>query len=131
MSKMTEAQFAAKCDPKIVIFESVQGAFQSGRGLMNELHEKLTDLTGKSWNLFHVLHNVKDLGGAQDRARYFFVASQIPFGVDLPEYEPQTVLDRIGDLANVPLGEVPGHNIFVTPRSEKLNLNSLQSTFNV
>jgi len=113
--------YAAKCDPKIVIFESVQGAFQQGRDLMVSLRAKLQELTNDTWTLHHVLHNVQDLGGAQNRARYFFVASRIPFGVEMPEDKPPvTVQDRIGDLAAVPLDEIPGHTIYRTPRSEKL-----------
>lgn len=116
--------FAAKCDPKIVIFESVQGAFTKGRSLMQELRNDLQTATGDQWNLFHVLHNVKDLGGAQDRPRYFWVAARIPFGVTNPHKDPATVFDRIGDLENVPVGvprgSVEGHFIQDIPRTRRL-----------
>lgn len=112
--------YAAKCDPKIVIFESVQGAFRQGRDLMLELRDELEVGTGHDYDLFHVLHNVSDLGGAQIRKRYFWVASRIPFGV-MPQFQdnPVTIRDRIGDLEKQG-PEVPGHVTHGSPRSEKL-----------
>lgn len=102
---------AAKCDPKIVIFESVQGAYRKGRSLMQALRADLEKKTGQEWTLYHVLHNVSDLGGAQTRLRYFWVASRIPFGVLPVHNEPVTVRDRIGDLEQAAFGSVEGHII--------------------
>lgn len=113
-------QYAAECDPKIVIFESVQGAYRHGRDLMKDLRRELEELMGRQWDLFHVLHNVSDLGGAQVRQRYFWVASRIPFGID-PVFIPETsVRDRIGDLENVPLGSIEGHDVANTPRLHRI-----------
>ena len=110
-------RYAAKCDPEIVIFESVQNAYRNGRDLMRILRGELEQLTGRKYDLFHVLHNVKHLGGAQDRPRYFFVASRIRFGVNLMNLDRQiSVMDRIGDLAQIELGSIEGHEILDSPR---------------
>jgi site-specific DNA-cytosine methylase len=113
--------FAAKCDPQIVIFESVQGAYQKGRSLMQALRTDLEKRTGQDWTLYHVLHNVSDLGGAQVRLRYFWVASRIPFGVLPLHTEPTTVQDRIGDLETVELGSMDGHVITETAQTRRIN----------
>lgn len=112
--------FALECNPKIIIFESVQGAYKNGLDLMRDLHKELIERTGEIWDLHHVLHNVSSLGGSQKRARYFWVASRIPFGVD-PLFLPETtVRDRIGDLENVALGSVEGHDIISSPRVRRI-----------
>lgn len=114
--------FAAKCDPQIVIFESVQGAFRKGLQLMRDLRADLETRTGQQWTLTHVLHNVSHLGGAQLRPRYFWVASRVPFGINaLPAAEPVTVRDRIQDLENVPLGSVDGHVIDDSPQERRIH----------
>lgn len=114
-------EYAAECDPQLVIFESVQGAYQKGRDLMKDLRNHLEELTGETWDLYHVLHNVKDLYGAQVRPRYFFVAARIPFGIDPVFSYETTVRDRIGDLENVPLGSIEGHDIEDSPRYRRIN----------
>lgn len=114
-------EYAAKCNPQIVIFESVQNAYSKGRELMQELRQILAERTGNTWTLYHVLHNVKDLGGAQDRPRYFFVASRIPFGIDLTSLVPgQTVMQRIGDLVDVHASEIEGHTTLDAPRTKRI-----------
>lgn len=113
-------EYAAECDPKIVIFESVQGAYTSGRSLMTDLRQELEELTGEKWNLYHVLHNASDLGGAQVRQRYFWVASRIPFGVDPVFMPPTSVRDRISDLADQDLGTIEGHEVAQTPRLHRI-----------
>lgn len=113
--------YAAKCDPEIVIFESVQGAFTKGREFMQSLHRKLEKLTGDEWALTHVLHRVQDLGGVQNRPRYFWVASRVPFGIDPESIKPPVTLwDRIGDLADKPLGSVDGHYTLKSKRANYL-----------
>ncbi|CAB4152687.1 Dcm Site-specific DNA methylase [uncultured Caudovirales phage] len=114
-------EFAAKCDPKIVIFESVQGAYRKGQDLMQNLRQDLESRTDQEWTLYHVLHNVADLGGAQVRPRYFWVASRIPFGVTVPDFRPETtVADRISDLEDKPLGSVDGHEIQLSPQAARI-----------
>ena len=113
-------EYAAACDPEIVMFESVQGAYNKGRDLIQDLRSHLELKTGSQYNLFHVLHDVAKLGGAQERKRYFWVASRIEFGVDPVERSATTVQDRIGDLENVALGSIDGHVIEDTPRGRRV-----------
>lgn len=92
-------EYAAKCDPQLVIFESVQQAYSTGYKLMMELRDKLEHLTGQLWNLHHVLHNAASVGGAAIRRRYFWVAARIPFGLEMPVvYRVPRLNDVIGDL---------------------------------
>lgn len=97
------ARYAARVNPQIVMFESVQGAYHQGMELMNALREELEKLTGESWFLTHVLHNNLSLGGCAMRRRYFWVASRVPFGVEPVDlsYVP-TADDALHDLE--PLG---------------------------
>src|SRR5262245_26713565 len=99
------ADYAAKLNPKVAVFESVQQAFTNplGHDLMRDLHRHLEDRTGLRWNLHHVLHNAYSVGGPAQRRRYFWVASRIPFGIE--EFELQhrpTWGDVVGDLAGLP-----------------------------
>jgi DNA (cytosine-5)-methyltransferase 1 len=95
-------EYAGKCRPIIAVFESVRPAFSNGRDLMQRLRVKLEEDTGLKYGLYHVMHNAYDLGGAAFRPRYFWVASQIPFGVNFPEIKQLPVLkDVIGDLAGL------------------------------
>jgi len=91
--------FAARANPQIVIFESVQGAYRQGLELMNQLHASLEAGTGKKFSVTHVLHNNLSLGGCAMRRRYFLVMSQVPFGVEPVElrYVP-TADDALHDL---------------------------------
>jgi DNA (cytosine-5)-methyltransferase 1 len=114
------ANYAAKCRPLIAIFESVQAAYYDGRELMLHLRDLLEQGTGEQYTLYHVLHNVADLGGAQDRPRYFWVAARVPFGVTLTRRTAKTLRDAIGNLENVELGSVEGHQPLPTPRGARL-----------
>lgn len=91
--------FAARCQPEFLVFESVQPAYKQGRPLMQALRLRLEELTGRRYDLTHVLHNAGRVGGAAIRARYFFVCHAVPFGVEDPNTQPQTVRQAIGDLA--------------------------------
>jgi len=113
--------YAAKCDPKIVVFESVQGAFRQGQELMQALRTDLETKTGDTWDLFHVLHNVTGLGGAQVRNRYFWVASRIPFGINNPMVSTVTVQERIGDLEDKNCEFIEGHIIMNSPRARRIS----------
>ena len=101
--------YAARQKPEIAIFESVQQTFSQGRPLMQRLRERLEEVSGLKYDLYHVLHTNAALGGASIRKRYFWVASRVPFeiescGVDRSG-EPYDVdrapliMDVIGDLA--------------------------------
>lgn len=112
--------YAAQCDPQIVIFESVQGAYTRGLEFVRERFADLKAATGGNWTLYHVLHNSGELGGAQKRRRYFWVASRIPFGVSLPGDKRVTVIERIGDLMDKPLGSVNGHSTIPSNRARMI-----------
>jgi site-specific DNA-cytosine methylase len=75
-------EYGAKCSGiQVIVFESVQQAGKQGLPLMRELRNKLEHLTNKQWDLHHVFHNNLSVGGVCNRPRYFWVASQVPFGV--------------------------------------------------
>lgn len=113
--------FAARCNPEMVIFESVQQAGRKGRPLMQALRSRLEDLTRATWSLTHVFQNDLSLGGCSMRKRYFFVASRAPFGVELPELDRvRTLRDAIGDLEAVPLGGVNGHVVLNSQRARRM-----------
>ena len=88
-------EYAIRARPQIVIFESVQQTFRQGLPLMRELFEFVRDSTGLPYKLYHVLHNNASVGGMSNRKRYFWVASQVPFGVE------SNRVRRNGDFADV------------------------------
>lgn len=95
-------RYAARIEPQMVVFESVSAAFTQGRPLMQALREELEEQTGKKYGLYHYKHNGLGVGGSSIRARYFFVASQVPFGVDRHEIDRvPSIVESIGDLANL------------------------------
>lgn len=92
-------EYAARVAPEVAVFESVQLAFTQGRSLMRDLRARLEELTGKTYHLYHVLHNALSVGGPAMRKRYFWVASRVPFGVDVVQLARIPLLrDVIGDL---------------------------------
>lgn len=97
------AGYAARCKPVIAVFESVRPAFSNGRDLMQRLRAKLEEETGLSYTLYHVMHNAYELGGVAIRPRYFWVASQVPFGVEHMRVRQPVLRDAIGDIENAPL----------------------------
>ena len=116
-------RYGAACKAEAIVFESVQAAGKSGHPLMQALHAELERLTGKQWYLSHVFHNNLSLGGNAMRKRYFWVATQVPFGVELPELDGVGSLRKaIGDLEDVPLGAQwpEGHVIRSTPRARRV-----------
>jgi site-specific DNA-cytosine methylase len=109
-------EYAAKCNPDIVAFESVQLAFTTGRSLMQALRDDMERRTGEQYDLHHVLHNGYALGGPANRRRYFFVLSRIPFGLEPPEITAVPVLwDVIGDLATVSTDDAQAHLVHTPP----------------
>lgn len=75
-------RYAGLVAPPIVIFESVQQAFNKGLPLMRQLRDELEEISGHKYTLLHVLHNNVSVGGVSVRKRYFWVASRVPFGVE-------------------------------------------------
>lgn len=86
------AEYAAKChnllpatEPVIAVFESVQPAYTQGRSLMQRLRALMESKTGRTYNLTHVLHNSRSLGGCAERKRYFAVFSTFDLRIDEPD----------------------------------------------
>jgi DNA (cytosine-5)-methyltransferase 1 len=97
-------EYAARVNPQIAVFESVQQAFTrpDGKDLMQRLRRHIEELTGEKWNLYHIKHNAYSVGGAAQRRRYFWLVSRIPFGVEIPRLTRLPSLnDIIEDLANL------------------------------
>ena len=93
------AQYTARALPYITAFESVQQAYTQGLPMMRDIRTWLEYETQRPWELYHVLHNNASVGGCSIRKRYFWVVSQIPFGIDEPEIKRVTLLsDVLGDL---------------------------------
>jgi site-specific DNA-cytosine methylase len=93
------AQYAARANPYIVTFESVQQAYNQGLPMMRDIRTWLEYETNDKWELYHVLHNNASVGGASIRKRYFWVASRIPFGIEEPTIKRVPLLhDVLGDL---------------------------------
>lgn len=92
--------YAGRVAPPIVAWESVQTTFRQGLELMRQLHDKLEEVSGKQYTLYHVLHNNLSHGGISMRKRYFWVASQVPFGVDLGRVTRE---GEFADLDRVPV----------------------------
>lgn len=96
--------YAAQVGPQIVAWESVQQTFRQGLPLMRQLHDRLEEVSGKKYWLYHVLHNNASVGGVSNRKRYFWVASQVPFGVDHNivtrdgMMQPQTYVPTFNDM---------------------------------
>lgn len=89
----------ARTMPYVAVFESVQQAYTGGKPLMQALHAKLEADTQRPWHLYHVLHNNASVGGSAIRRRYFWLVSQIPFGIVPPEVtRVPNLQDVIGDL---------------------------------
>lgn len=93
--------YAGKVRPEVVVMESVRSAFSQGHDLMLTLREKLEAGAGRRYDLYHVMQNALDLGGAAVRPRYFWVASTVPFGVEWPRLRRPVLADVIGDLAGL------------------------------
>jgi site-specific DNA-cytosine methylase len=91
-------RYAGRVKPAIVVWESVQGTFRQGLPLMRQLHDELQRISGLDYHLTHVLHNNASVGGVSNRKRYFWVASRVPFGVEVGGVDPNTGVFR--DLKN-------------------------------
>lgn len=97
--------YAARVCPEIAVFESVRPALTRGRELMVSLRALLEERTELRYELHHVLHDAYDLGGVARRARYFWVASRVPFGVEFPKLvgARPVLADAWDDLAGLAL----------------------------
>jgi site-specific DNA-cytosine methylase len=96
--------YAARVRPQVLVMESVRQAYTGGRPLMQALRAKLEELTGLRYDLYHVMQDALELGGAARRPRYFMVLSRVPFGVEYPVVTRRPLLrDVWSDVANHPL----------------------------
>lgn len=97
--------YAARCKPIIAAFESVRQAFTNGQPLMVALRAKLEEETGWRYNLYHVIHDAHELGGAAIRRRYFWVAvrDDHEFGVRFPWIRRPVLRDVWEDLSGLEL----------------------------
>ena len=92
-----------RLNPDVVMFESVQRAGRSGEGrkLMLMLRDRLEQGTGVDWHLTHVFLNALSVGGAQNRPRYFFVATKAgPVSMPPAKGYARPLKDIIGDLVD-------------------------------
>lgn len=113
--------------PEVAIFESVQQAFNQGRGLMRELWRELRTLTGEDFQLTNLLMSGASVGAAQIRRRYFWVAHRVPFGIEPPRIDRVvTHWDAISDLEFQPLAwdPQPYNQPALTPLQERLRSSS-------
>jgi len=69
-------RYAARLHPRVVMFESVTGAYRQGRELMQMLRSELERITGVDYTLSHWLHDGAVLGAPTSRQRYLFVATR-------------------------------------------------------
>jgi len=100
------ANYVTRALPPVAVFESVQMARTrpDGLDLMRRLRNYVEQFSGRRWDLYHVRHNALSLGGCSMRRRYFFVLSQVPFGVEIPRVRSTPTLNEaIGDLASLSL----------------------------
>jgi site-specific DNA-cytosine methylase len=101
-------EYAARCRPQIVAFESVAPAYSrpDGRDLMQRLRAHLEELTGDVWVLTHLKHDAYAVGSVQTRRRYFWIAvrGDQPLRVNPTSLNTRQVLwNAIGDLESFPL----------------------------
>lgn len=99
------AEYVARVRPVVAVFESVPQAFRSADGhvLMQQLRALVEERTGLAYSLTHVLHNAYSVGGCAQRPRYFWVISQVSFGVERPAMLTYPIFkDVLWDLSTSP-----------------------------
>lgn len=100
------ARYVSRARPTIAVFESVQQAFTNlaGQQLMRDLRAYVEEQSGLKYTLYHIRHNAYSVGGAAQRRRYFWLISQVPFGVSEHKLTSFPVLNNVlGDLVDLPL----------------------------
>lgn len=123
-------RYAGAIKPQAIVFECVQQAYSDGREVMLKYRDMVEDISGKKYDLHHVMHNNLQLGGFSYRPRYFWVAVRrgMKFGAAVSEPAKfPTVMDIIGDLENLPLQWSP-QKIKDKPSSFVKALRSKNST---
>lgn len=91
--------YAKDGDYPVIVWESVQQAYSTGRPLLDLLRD---ELVAKGYRIVHLLMNGHTFGNAQCRRRYFFVAHkrELRFNVQVPDVSPYypTAYDAIWHL---------------------------------
>lgn len=106
--KSTDALFdyaiAMKTPPEIVVLESVQQAFSTGRHYYQAKREELSEKTGHEYRLVWLMQSNASLGGSSVRRRAFIVYTRIPFGVEYAQTGRMTRFrDCVADLQDLNL----------------------------
>jgi site-specific DNA-cytosine methylase len=92
-------EYGGRLNATVITFESVRNAGINGRRLMYALHDRLEAMTGHQYHLTLVFLNALSVGGYQNRARFFWVASRLgPVSFPEPEHGVRWVSDVIGHL---------------------------------
>lgn len=84
--------------PKVWAWESVPQAFTAGREFVDHLTELAHE---EGYSVTYLLHNAMYLGCAQNRRRFFFVAHNVEFEVDVPRWETLSCGEVIRGLNDV------------------------------
>lgn len=88
--------YAADVRPQVVVYESVEQAGRRGGSLLRKLRDRLEERSGLAYWLTNVFQDNASVGGSSLRRRYFWVASQVPFGIEWPdEREVPSLLETI------------------------------------
>lgn len=99
--------YSIAADADIIIWESVQQAFSTGRPLLDYLRDEL--FVPKGYKIAHLFVNAATFGNAQNRRRYFFVAyrSNKNFNIVPPRVQEHgTILSTIDRLIDRPAREM-------------------------
>jgi len=94
-------EYGGRLFADVVAFESVRNAGIQGRRLMYTLHDRLEAITKFNYHLTLVFLNALSVGGYQNRARFFWVASKHgPVSFPTPDYGVRWLSETIGHLVD-------------------------------
>ena len=102
------AEYTIRVRPKVTVFESVPTAYSQGLELMLDLWRHINYHTDMRWYLQLVKMSAASIGNPQRRHRFFWVVSQEPVGVTIPEIDKITTMrEAVDDLRHIPLQDEP------------------------
>ena len=101
---------AEKYKPKFVVFESVQQILKRGRDSLLKLEDKMLE---QGYSVTHLLHDAQDFGIPQRRKRYFFVAHNVEFKPEEPNFNSVTVSAALNNVS-------PGGYDLIRPCDERI-----------
>lgn len=94
-------EYGGRLRADVIAFESVRNAGIQGRRLMYTLHDRLEAVSTRRYHLTLVFLNALSVGGFQNRARFFWVASQHgPVSFPQPEFGSPWLSETIGHLVD-------------------------------